>query len=134
MPPKLTGFAVRKFDRKAHFEKREGETQRREMDSLGRLVMDWEAILNAVEEWDGDLEHTASRVYLPGSRDYKWLRHCLRIKKEPGRVNYITRKENLSLYRTWVEAGRQARNLEDFKRYCLRTGDGLPAEIGHIRP
>lgn len=134
MPPKLTGFAVKKFDRKAYFQKREGETQQREMDSLGRLVKDWEAILNAVEEWDGDLENTAVTVYLPGSRDRKWLRHCLRIKKEPGIVAYMTRKENLSLYRTWVEVGRQALNLDDFKRGCLRAGVGLPAEIDHIRP
>ena len=134
LPPKPTGFAIKKFNRKAQLEKREYETQQRAMEGISRLVMDWEAILKAVEEWDGDFEHTGRRLYLPGRREYRWLRHCLRIKKEPGRVTYMTRKENLSLYQTWVEAGRQARNMEDFRRRCLQAEVGLPAEIKYIRP
>lgn len=120
---KKTGFAVKKFSRKAYLEAKEKEI-------ITRFVMDWEVILKALKEWDGDLEHTGQRIYLPGSRDYRWLRHVLRLKRDARGISlYMTREENLTLYEKWVECGRKARDVADFRRLCREAGVGLPAEI-----
>ena len=103
-----------------------------ELKVIANLVMDWEAILHALKAWDGDLENTGGqRVYLPGKRSYAWLRHLLRLKKEPstGRHVYMTREENLTLYEKWVELGRKAQDKADFKRLCREETVGLPSEI-----
>ncbi len=127
---KQTGFAIKKFDRKEYLDSQENERQKKERESITRLVMDWESILNALKMWDGDLEHTAQRVYLPGSRDYRWLRHVLRLRKDPfGKSIYMTREENLTLYQKWVELGGKAQDRTDFKKLCREEEVGLPSEI-----
>jgi hypothetical protein len=118
-----TGFAMKKFSRRAYREAKERET-------ITRLVMDWEATLEALKEWDGDLEHTGERIYLPGKRDYRWLRHALRLKRDTkGRMVFMTKEENLALFEKWVECGRKARDIADFKRLCREEGAGFPSEI-----
>lgn len=99
---------------------------------IANLLMDWEAILQALKAWDGDLENTGERVYLPGKRSYAWLRHLLRLKKEPstGRHVYMTREENLFLYQKWVELGKKAQTKADFRRLCREETVGSPSEIG----
>jgi len=127
---KKTGFAVKKFNKRAYLEAKENERRKKEKESLTRLVTDWEIILNALKGWDGDLEHTRQRIFLPGSRDYRWLRHVLRLKRNPrGQSLYLTREENLSLYERWVEIGRKAHDKADFKRLCHEEGVGFPSEI-----
>lgn len=127
---KKTGFAVKKFNRRAYLEAKENERRKKERESLTRLVMDWEVILKAFQEWDGDLEHTGQRIYLPGSRAYRWLRHVLRMKRHPrGKSLYMTREENLGLYERWLECGKKAQDKADFKRLCHEAGVGLPSEI-----
>ena len=128
--PKKTGFAIKKFDRKACLEAEEEERRKKERESITRLVMDWEVILKALKGWDGDLEHTGQRIYLPGSRDYRWLRHVLRLKRDPrGKSLYMTREENLTLYEKWVALGRKAKDKADFKRLCHEEGVGFPSDI-----
>jgi len=125
-----TGFAIKKFDRRAYREGKENERRKKERESVTRLVMDWEVILNALKGWDGDLEHTGQRIFLPGSRDYSWFRHVLRLKRDPrGQSLYLTREENLTLYGKWVELGRKAHDKADFKRLCHEEGVGFPSEI-----
>lgn len=127
---KQTGFAIKKFDRKVYLDSQENERRKKERESITRLVMDWEVILKALEEWDGDLEHTGQRIYLPGSRDYRWLRHALRLKRDMrGKSLYMTREENLTLHGKWVEIGKKAQDKTDFKRLCREEGVGLPSEI-----
>jgi len=127
---KKTGFAVKKFDTKAYLAAKENERRKKEKETITRFVTDWEVILKALKEWDGDLEHTGQRIYLPGSRDYRWLRHVLRRKRDPrGRSLYMTKEENLALFERWVECGRKAQDKADFKRLCREEGVGLPSEI-----
>ena len=127
---KQTGFAIQKFNRRAYSEAKEKERQKGEKESITRLIVDWEVILNALKGWDGDLEHTGQRIFLPGSRDYRWLRHVLRLKRNPrGQSLYLTREENLTLYERWVEIGRKAHDKADFKRLCHEEGVGFPSEI-----
>ena len=127
---KQTGFAVKKFNRRAYLEAKENERRKKEKESLTKLVTDWEVILNALKGWDGDLEHTGQRIFLPGSRDYRWLRHVLRLERDPrGKSLYMTREENLTLYEKWVELGRKAQDKADFKRLCREEGVGFPSEI-----
>jgi len=127
---KRTGFALTKFDRKAYLEARERERRRREKRRLGRLVMDWEVILEALGEWDGDLRHIGPKVYLPGSERYRWLNHMLRRKKDQhGKSIDMTREENLRLYAKWVQLGKKAQGVADFKRLCDKEGIPVPAEI-----
>ena len=128
-----TGFAIKKFDRKACVEARKEEIQRKQREGIVRLVMDWGAILEALKRWDGDLEHTGQRIYLPGSRTYRWLRHVLRLKRgQRGESAYMTREENLFLYQKWVELGKKARDKADFVRLCGEERVGPPSEIGHL--
>jgi hypothetical protein len=130
---KKTGFAIKKFDRKAYLEAEEEERRREQKERTVKLVMDWEAILEALERWDGDLEHTSQRIYLPGSRAYRWLRHVLRLKRDQtGKSIYMTREENLFLYQKWVELGKKAQDKADFERLCREQGVGLPSEIADI--
>jgi hypothetical protein len=125
-----TGFAIKKFSRRAYLEAKENERRKKEKETIARLVMGWEAILEALKGWDGDLEHTSERIYLPGSRNYRWLRHALRMKRDAqGRSVFMTREENLTLHEKWVECGRKAQDKADFKRFCREEGVGLPAEI-----
>jgi len=127
---KQTGFAIKKFDRRAYLEAKENERQKKEREIIARFVMDWEVILKALTEWDGNLEHTSQRIYLPGSRDYRWLRHILRLKKDTRKKSlYMTREENLTLYEKWVECGKKVQDKADFKRLCRKEGVGLPSEI-----
>ena len=127
---KQTGFAIKKFNRKAYLEAKENERRKKERESITRLVMDWEVILKALKGWDGDLEHTGQRIYLPGSRNYRWLRYVLRLKRDPREKSlYMTREENLTLYEKWVELGRKAQDKADFKRLCREEGVGFPSDI-----
>ena len=127
---KQTGFAIKKFNRKAYLEAKENDRRKKERETIARFVMDWEVILKALKGWDGDLEHTGQRIYLPGSRDYRWLRYVLRLKRDPrGKSLYMTREENLTLYEKWVELGRKAQDKADFKRLCHEEGLGFPSEI-----
>ena len=127
---KQTGFAIKKFDRKVYLDSQENERRKKERESITRLVMDWEVILKALKEWDGDLEYTGQRIYLPGSRDYRWLRHVLRLKRDMrGKNLYMTREENLTLYEKWIECGKKAQDNADFKRLCREERVGLPSEI-----
>jgi len=127
---KQTGFAVKKFNRRAYAESRENERRKKERESITRLVMDWEVILNALKGWDGDLEHTGRRIYLSGSQNYRWLRHVLRLERDSrGKSLYMTREENLTLYEKWVECGKKAQDWADFKRLCREEGVGFPSEI-----
>jgi len=127
---KQTGFAIKKFNRRAYLEAKENERRKKEREIITRFVMDWEVILNALTEWDGDLEHTAQRIYLPGRRDHRWLRHVLRLKRDArGKSLYMTREENLTLYEKWVELGRKARDKADFERLCHEERVGFPSEI-----
>lgn len=127
---KPTGFAIQKFNRRAHLEAKEEERRREEKGTIIRLVMDWEVILKALKEWDGDLEHMGQKIYLPGSRDYRWLRHVLRMKRDlQGRTVFMTREENLTLHEKWVKCGKKAQDNADFKRLCREEGVGLPSEI-----
>ena len=127
---KQTGFAIKKFDRKEYLQAKERDKQRKEREIILKFVMDWESILNALKMWDGDLEHTAQRIYLPGSRGYRWLRHVLRLRKDPlGKSLYMTREENLTLYQKWVELGGKAQDRTDFKKLCRNEGVGLPSEL-----
>ncbi|MBA7592100.1 hypothetical protein ES708_34277 [subsurface metagenome] len=96
---KKTGFAVKKFDRRLHLETERVERLKKEKESITRLVMDWEVVLKALKGWDGDLEHAVQRIYLPGSQKYRWLRHVLRLKRDPrGKSLYMAKEENLALY------------------------------------
>ena len=127
---KQTGFAIKQFNRRAYLEAKENERRKKERESITKHVMDWEVILKALKRWDGNLEHTSQRVYLPGSRDYRWLRYVLRLKRDPwGKSLYMTREENLTLYEKWVELGRKAQDKADFKRFCREEGVGLPSEL-----
>ena len=127
---KQTGFAIKKFNRRAYLEAKENERRKKEREILTRFVMDWEVILKALNGWDGDLEHTGQRIYLPGSRDYRWLRYVLRLKRDPqGKSLYMTREENLTLYQKWAELGKRAQDKDDFKRLCREEGVGFPSEI-----
>jgi len=100
---------------------------------IANLVMDWEAILQALKAWDGDLENTGQRVYLPGQKSHAWLKHLLRLKEEPStrRHIFMTREENLSLYQKWVEIGRKAQTKADFRKLCQEETVGPPSEIGN---
>ena len=130
---KKTGFAIKKFNRRAHREAKEEEKRKKEKESITRLVMDWEVILKALKEWDGNLEHTGQRIYLPASRDYRWLRHVLRLRRDKrGKIAYMTREENLTLYGKWAELGRKAQGKADFKRLCHEEGVGFPPEVDDI--
>jgi len=62
IPARRTGFAIKKFNRKAYLEAKENERRKKERESITRLVMDWEVILKALKGWDGDLEHTGQRI------------------------------------------------------------------------
>jgi hypothetical protein len=127
---KATGFAIKKFNRRAYLEAKENERRKKERGIITRFVMDWEAILKALKEWDGDLEHAGQRVYLPGSRDYRWLKSVLRTKRDARGISlYMTREENLTLYEKWVECGKKAQDNADFKRLCREEGVGIPSEI-----
>ena len=127
---KKTGFAVKKFDARAHLAAEEEKRRKKEKGTISRLIRDWEAVLEALKGWDGDLEHTGQRIFLPGSRDYRWLRHVLRLKRDlRGKSLYLTREENLTLYEKWVELGRKAHDKADFKRLCHEEGVGFPSEI-----
>ena len=127
---KQTGFAIKKFDGRAHLEAKENERRKKEKETITRLVTDWEVILKALKEWNGDIEHAGQRIYLPGSRSYRWLRHLLRLKRDPrGKHLYLTREENLTLYEKWVDLGRKAQDKADFKRLCHEEGLGFPSEI-----
>jgi len=127
---KPTGFAIKKFNRRAYLEAKENERRKKERKIITRCVMDWEVILKALKQWDGDLEHTGERIYLPGRRDYRWLRGVLRLKKELGRRTvYMTKEENSTLYEKWVECGKKAQDKADFKRLCRKERVGVPSEI-----
>ena len=127
---KKTGFAIKKFNRKVYLEAKENDRRKKERETITRFVMDWEVILKALKGWNGDLEHTGQRIYLPGSRDYRWLRHTLRMKRDArGKSLYITREENLTLFEKWVECGKKAQDMADFKRLCREAGIGSPSEI-----
>ena len=127
---KQTGFAIKKFNRKAYLEAKENGRRKKERESITKLVMDWQVILEALKGWDGDLEHTGQRIYLPGSRDYRWLRYVLRLKRDlRGKSLYMTREENLTLYQKWVELGGKAQDRTDFKKLCRDEGVGLPSEL-----
>ena len=127
---KQTGFAIKKFSRRAYLEAKENDRRKKERETIARFVMDWEVILKALKGWDGDLEHTGQRIYLPGSRDYRWLRHVLRLKRDArGKSRYMTREENLTLFQKWAELGKKAQDKDDFKRLCREEGIGLPSEI-----
>lgn len=126
-----TGFAINKFSRKAYLEAKENERRKQERKELAKLVMDWQAILQALKSWDGSPEHTDQRIYLPGSRNYRWLRHVLRLKTDQlGKWAYMAREENLNLYGRWVEVSRKAQDITDFKRLCREQGVGYPSELG----
>lgn len=128
-----TGFAIKKFDRKAYLAAKEEEMRRKQREVTVNVVMDWEAILQALKVWDGDLENTGQRIYLPGKRSYAWLRHLLRLKRDQrGKSVYMTREENLFLYQKWVELGKKAQNKADFMRLCREETVGLPSEIARI--
>lgn len=78
----------------------------------------------------GNLQHPGQKIYLPGSKNYRWLRHVLRLRKDQrGRSVYMTREENLTLYEKWAELGRKARDRADFRRLCREEGVGLPSEV-----
>jgi len=131
---KKTGFAIKKFSRKAYLEAKEEERATKEREGITKLVKDWEATLEALKRWDGNLEHTGERIYLPGSRNYRWLRHVLRLKRDQrGKSFYATREENLILYQCWVELGKKAQDKADFKRLCREHGVGLPSEVDDIK-
>lgn len=130
---KKTGFAIKKFDRKLYLEAREEERRSEEGEGIAKLVMDWQAILEALERWDGDLEHTGEKIYLPGSRRYRWLRHVLRLKRDQrGKTIYMTREENVFLYKKWVKIGKRAQDKADFKRACHQEEVGFPPEVDDI--
>jgi len=121
------------LDRKAYLNAKEGERRSKQREGIVRLVMDWEAILEALERWDGDLEHTGERIYLPRTRNYRWLKYVLRLKRnQRGKSIYMTREENLSLYQKWVELGKKAQDKADFKRLCHDEGVGFPSEVADI--
>ena len=127
---KQTGFAIKKFNRKAYLKVKEDERRKKERESITKLVMDWQAILEVLKRWDGNLEHTGERIYLPGSRNYRWLRYVLRLKADSrGKSLYMTREENLILYEKWVELGRKAQDKADFKRLCRDKEVGFPSDI-----
>ncbi len=127
---KQTGFAIKKFNRRAYLEGKENERRKKERETITKLVRDWDAILEALKRWDGNSEHTGQRIYLSGSRDYRWLRHVLRLKRDlRGRTVYMTREENLTLHEKWAEIGKKAQDKADFKRLCREEGVGLPSEI-----
>jgi len=127
---KETGFAIKKFNRRVYRQGKENERRKKEKETITRLVTDWEVILKALKEWNGDIEHAGQRIYLPGSRSYRWLRHLLRLKRDPrGKHLYLTREENLALYEKWVDLGRKAQDKADFKRLCHEEGVGFPSEI-----
>jgi hypothetical protein len=127
---KKTGFAIKKFNRRAYLEAKESEKQKKEREIISRFVMDWEAILKALKEWDGDLERAGQRIFLPGSRDYRWLKRVLRTKRDArGRNVYMMREENLTLYEKWLECGKRAQDSADFKRLCREEEVGVPSEI-----
>lgn len=130
IPARRTGFAIKKFDRKEYLQARERDKQRKERGTILKFVMDWESILSALKMWDGNFEHTGARIYLRGSRSFKWLRHVLRLKRDRwGKSLYMTREENLTLYERWVECGKKAQDNADFKRLCRNEGVGLPSEL-----
>ena len=130
IPAKRTGFALKKFDRKEYLQARERDKQRKERETVLKFVMDWESILDALKMWDGNFEHTGVRIYLRGSRSFRWLRHVLRLRKDPlGKSLYMTREENLALYQKWVELGGKAQDRTDFKKLCRNEGVGLPSEL-----
>lgn len=52
------------LDRKAYLNAKEGERRSKQREGIVRLVMDWEAILEALERWDGDLEHAGELLDL----------------------------------------------------------------------
>lgn len=119
--------------RKAYLNAKEGERRSKQREGIVRLVMDWEDILEALERWDGDLEHTGEKIYLPGSRRYRWLRHVLRLKRDQrGKTIYMTREENVFLYKKWVKIGKRARDKADFKRACHQEEVGFPPEVDDI--
>lgn len=121
------------LDRKAYLNAKEGERRSKQREGIVRLVMDWEAILEALERWDEDLEHTGERIYLPRTRNYRWLKYVLRLKRnQRGKSIYMTREENLSLYQKWVELGKKAQDKADFKRLCHDEGVGFPSEVADI--
>ena len=96
--------------------------------------MDWEVILKTLKVWDGNLENTGQRIYLPSSQNYKWFRHVLRLKRDKrGKLVYMEREENLTLHEKWMELGRKAQDKADFKRLCHEEGIGFPPEVGDIR-
>jgi hypothetical protein len=127
---KQTGFAIKRFDRRAYLKAKEDERREKEREIIARFVANWAAILEALAAWDGNIAHASRRIYLPGSRDHRWLRHVLRLKRDVrGKSFFMTREENMTLFERWVECGRKAQDVADFKRLCREAGVGPPSEI-----
>ena len=52
------------------------------------------------------------------------------MKRDPrGKSLYMTREENLALFERWLECGRKAQDVADFRRLCHEAGVGPPSEI-----
>ena len=141
IPGKLTGFALKKFDRGAAIkakqeEKRarerrhlaavkalEEEKRVREQTRLLQLARDWEALAVGFKRWDENREET-EKVYLPGSGSVTWLRQRL-LQKSP-RDKFLTKEENARMFQAWAELARLAHDKKDFERLCRERKLGLP--------
>jgi len=142
---KHTGFAIKKFDRRAQLkaiadqkrkaiedqrraaeaQKRIAEIQKRaaEKEALTNLVRDWEALAEGFRKWDESRIETG-RVYLPGSGNSAFLKHRQLLR--PGINTPLSKEENALLFRRWAELGKAAQNIEDFKILCCEHRISLP--------
>jgi hypothetical protein len=132
IPGRRTGFAIKRFNRKAYLKAKEKERRSKQREGILRLVSDWEGILEALEKWDGDFNGASGKIYLRGHRDYKWFKRVLGQKRERGIIVPMTKEENLFLYGKWLEIGNKARDKAHFERLCHKEGVLPPSGLDHI--
>jgi len=141
IPGKLTGFALKKFDRGAAIKAKEEEKRTKERRHLAavkaieeekrvrerarllQLASDWEALAVGFRRWGENREET-EKVHLPGSGSVTWLGQRL-LQKLPGGKS-LTKEESARIYQRWAELARLAHDKKDFERLCCERKLGLP--------
>ncbi len=153
------GFAVRKYNSKARYAKielekinrekelekerfqKEAELQRQQLETekqqrqkekaqLSKLLLDWQAIVKILKEWDGKTNPSDIIVPLPGSISMLRLKSLLRLKRTAsGGYIQMTREENLQLIQGWTEIAKVSNSKAEFVRTANAKKIPLPPEV-----
>jgi hypothetical protein len=131
LPGRQTGFAIKKFDRKAYLSQKKEEELRKEKEGVMKFASRWEVIAAAMKNWDGE---SPQKINIPGV-GYRWLSKLLKYKV--GTPSPVTKEEiiaakvtTVALLEKWVELAKRAANLTEFRELCKNEAVGSPAEIG----